>query len=225
VQGSFLQVPDGKTLSVVGGDIKVADGSLYASGGRIDMASVASSGEVLPNVADLGVASFGRLGKIEVSRSSSERPVIDGNEIGNVDASGEGGGWIFIRGGEFVADNAFIFADTRGDGEGQGIDIGVTGQVTVRNGALITADTFDSGSGGDLTVEAGSLEVREGAQVSAGTFGSGDGGQLLVEADRVFLSGDGATFFTGIDSRANPGSSGDAGDLTVRVESLEVRGG
>jgi hypothetical protein len=142
VKGSLLQVPAGETLSVVGGDIQIADGSLYAPGGRIDMVSVASPEEVLPNAADLGMASFARLGRIEVSHASSERPVIDGNEIGNVDASGEGGGRIFIRGGQFVADNAFIFADTRGSGEGQGMDIGVTGQVTVRNGAGITVDTL-----------------------------------------------------------------------------------
>src|SRR5918999_2046495 len=145
VQGSRLQVPAGETLSVVGGDIRIADGTLYAPGGRINMVSVASQGDVLPNAPDLGVASFERLGRIEVSHSSSERPVIDSNKISNVDASGEGGGRIFIRGGEFVAENAFIFADTRGSGEGQGIDMGVTGQVTMRNGARITADTQGSG--------------------------------------------------------------------------------
>jgi hypothetical protein len=134
--------------------------------------SVASPGEVLPNAPDLGVASFERLGRIEVSHSFSSgppriipspHPVIDGHITGNVDASGEGGGRIFIRGGELVADNAFIFADTLGSREGQGIDIGITGQVTMRNRALITADTLGSGSGGDLTVEAGSLEMRNGA--------------------------------------------------------------
>src|SRR5919198_2969664 len=91
VQGSRLQVPAGEKLSVVGGDIRIADGSLYAPGGRIDMVSVASPGEVLPNAPDLGVASFERLGKIEVSHSSSERPLVDsslppedlGNVIGN----------------------------------------------------------------------------------------------------------------------------------------------
>jgi filamentous hemagglutinin family protein len=49
VQGSLLQVPVGETLSVVGGDIRIADGTLYAPGGRIDMVSVASPGEVLPH--------------------------------------------------------------------------------------------------------------------------------------------------------------------------------
>src|SRR5918992_2216496 len=106
VQGSRLQVPAGETLSVVSGDIRIADGSLYAPGGRIDMVSVASPGEVLPNAPDLGVDSFEQLGRIEVSHSSSERPLVDpslppedpGNVIGNVDTRGEGGGRIFIRG-------------------------------------------------------------------------------------------------------------------------------
>jgi filamentous hemagglutinin family protein len=232
VQGSRLQVPDGETLSVVGGDIRIADGTLYAPGGRIDMVSVASPGEILPNAPDLGMASFERLGRIEVSHSSSERPRVDpslppgapGNDIGNVDASGEGGGRIFIRGGEFVAeDNAFIVANTWGSGEGQGIDIGVTGQVTVHNGARITAKTFGSGSGGDVTVEAGSLEVRNGAEISAGN--------VTVTADSVFL--DGATnfergLFTGIlaigvgDVRFG---MVEAGNITVTAGTLEVRNG
>jgi hypothetical protein len=92
VQGSFLQVPAGETLSVVGGDVQIADGVLYAPGGRIDIASVASQGEVVTNAPDLGAASFEKLGKIEISQSSSPRPEIDGNVIGNVDASGVGGG-------------------------------------------------------------------------------------------------------------------------------------
>ncbi len=70
VQGSLLQIPAGETLSVVGGDIRIADGSLYAPGGRIDMVSVASPGEVLPNAPDLGVDSSERLGRIEVLHSS-----------------------------------------------------------------------------------------------------------------------------------------------------------
>jgi large exoprotein involved in heme utilization and adhesion len=218
VQGSLLQVPAGETLSVVGGDIRIADGSLYAPGGRIDMVSVASPGEVIPDASDLGVASFEKLGKIEISHSSVPRPEIAGNEIANVDASGEGGGRIFIRGGEFVADNAFIFADTRGSGEGQGIDIGVTGQITMRNGALITADTLGSGSGGDLTVEAGSLEMRHGAEIHTATLGSGSGGDLTVGAGSLEMQ-EGAFIGT------TTFGSGDGGQLSVEAGSLEMRHG
>src|SRR5919108_5735807 len=222
VQGSLLKVRAGETLSVVGGDIRIADGSLYAPGGRIDMVSVASPGEVLPNAPDLGVASFERLGRIEVSYSSSERPLINpslgpivDNVIGNVDASVAGGGRIFIRGGELVADNALIQSRTRGAVDGGGIDIEVTGELAVRNGAQIEANTFGSGSGGDVTVTADSvflsgdgasftgifarnitvtavnLEVRNGAIIRASNFATEQGSNVTVTADRVFLSGDG----------------------------------
>ena len=41
VQDSVLQVPDGKELSLVGGDIEIVDGNLYAPDGRVALASVA----------------------------------------------------------------------------------------------------------------------------------------------------------------------------------------
>jgi hypothetical protein len=172
------------------------------------------------------VASFEQLGRIEVSHSSPERPPIDPSidpsrepivYIGNVDTSGEGGGRIFIRGGELVADNGWILADTPGSEEGQGIDIGATGQVTMRNGASISASALNGGPGGNVTVTADSvslsgittgiavrtistgiaarnitvtasnLEMRNGAGILADD-------NVTVTADRMFLSGDGANF-------------------------------
>jgi filamentous hemagglutinin family protein len=242
VQGSLLKVRAGETLSVVGGDIQIADGSLYAPGGRIDIVSVASPGEVLPHAPDLGVDSFERLGRIEVSHSSSERPRrIEGDVIGNVDASGEGRGRIFIRGGELVADNGSTSANTWGSEEGQGIiDIGVTGQVTMRNEAeirggnvIVTADRvslygtptaiieFPSTNilafPGNVAIQAGSLEVRNGATIEASRLSQEPeqgSGNMTVTADRVFLSGDEAAF-AGVY----------ANNMTVTAGSLEVRNG
>jgi filamentous hemagglutinin family protein len=47
VQGSTLQVPEGKVLSVAGGDVQIVGGQLVAASGRMQIASVASSGEVM----------------------------------------------------------------------------------------------------------------------------------------------------------------------------------
>jgi large exoprotein involved in heme utilization and adhesion len=220
VKGSLLQVPAGETLSVVGGDIQIADGSLYAPGGRIDMVSVASPGEVLPNAPDLGVASFERLGRIEVSHSSSKRPRIAGNFIGNVDTSGEGGGRIFIRGGELVADNAWIWSDTRGGGEGQGIDIEVTGQVTMRNGASITADTLGSGSGGDLTVKADKMFLSgDFTDILARALGgvSSDLGDITVTAGSLEVR-------NGAGIHTSPFVQGEGGDVTVTADRVLLSG-
>ena len=69
VQGSYLKVPDGETLSLVGGDITLKDATLYAPGGEIDLVSVASAGEVTLGASGPGVDSFARLGNIEIKRS------------------------------------------------------------------------------------------------------------------------------------------------------------
>jgi len=105
IQGSALQVPAGQTVSVIGGDIEIVSGALVASGGRINLASVATAGEVGMNpaepMASLQVETFARLGRIAL---------VDAF----LDASGTGGGTIAIRGGRLLVDQSFIFADTQG---------------------------------------------------------------------------------------------------------------
>jgi filamentous hemagglutinin family protein len=90
VQGSELSVPEGDTLSMVGGDIAiVGDGdpasdapNLAAPGGQINLASVASSGDVgfnpVSERSELEVESFEQLGDMLIA------------EGGLVDVSGEG---------------------------------------------------------------------------------------------------------------------------------------
>jgi filamentous hemagglutinin family protein len=100
IQGSSLTVADGKTVSVVGGDItSVGNGplteksppTLGALGGRLQLVSVASPGEMvfsrLDLAPDLRGDGFAHLGRIELSQGAL------------VDASGEGGGSVLLRGG------------------------------------------------------------------------------------------------------------------------------
>jgi len=79
VQEAALAVPAGETLSLIGGDIGISGtevdgtGVLTAPGGRFNLASVASSGEVILNAAgtapDLEVNSFTTLGDIKKNRN------------------------------------------------------------------------------------------------------------------------------------------------------------
>jgi filamentous hemagglutinin family protein len=117
IQGSALQVPVGQTASVIGGDMTIVGNvgntpstaalvpTLGAPGGRIQLVSAASAGEVGVNPADptapLQVGTFAHLGRIAL---------VDAF----LDASGIGGGTVVIRGGRLLVDQAFVFADTRG---------------------------------------------------------------------------------------------------------------
>ncbi len=222
VQGSAIELKEGETLSLVGGDFDFVGTGLDSQGqptsflgapsGRINLASVASSGEVSLGTTGLGLHGFTQLGQITLSQNSL------------VSTDGLGGGRIFIRGGRLVADSAFITANTLGDQDGKSIDINVTGEL-LDNDAQIQAVTVGTGAAGDITLKAGKLAVRNGASIFAGTLGKGRGGDVSVEAADMLLSGDGAQFFTGISAVAAPGSAGAAGNVTVKAGKLAVRNG
>src|SRR5205823_14640516 len=120
---------------------------------------------------DLGAESVERLANTRISQE------------GLVSTSGEGGGAIFIRGGEFVMDSSRMLAETLGDQDGVCIDVKVK-SLSLTNGAQMSTST--------------------------GTSSSGKGGKLSVEADRVFLSGNHprGSFPSGLFARAS--STGDA---------------
>ena len=116
VQGGHLSVTPGQTMALVGGDIIVQGGTLdngatqparlLAPSGHIQLASAASPGELLAGTLDLipniNGQSFGALGAIDVSQQSA------------LDVSGEHGGTISIRGGQFVLNEATLTAKTTG---------------------------------------------------------------------------------------------------------------
>lgn len=108
---------------------------------------------------------------------------------------------------------------------------GVSAGVVVPTG-LFTA-TLGTGSAGDLTVNARQLTVAEGAQVSASAAGAGKGGNLTVNAESVQLRGvsEDGRFLSGLLTSSSlltvEGQKGTAaaGDLTVNTQRLVVQDG
>jgi filamentous hemagglutinin family protein len=212
VQGSQLSVSAGQGIELIGGNITVqsetlADGTnqaaqLSARGGRIHLASAASPGEVLSSTLDyapnINGQSFGTLGTIQISQKSG------------IDASGDGGGTVLIRGGRFVLDNSTVSANTTGPAvgpllgqPGAGIDIQVSQDVVIKN--------------------TGVLETNVSPNVAPGI---GSGG-VRVTADRIEILGipDFETPpFTGIRSTVASGSTGgNSGDVRLTANSIVVK--
>ena len=70
IQESPLQVPDRETLSLIGGNLHISGGLfgfLSAAGGMINLASVASPGDVPVNLQEFSDSSFARLGDVSLS--------------------------------------------------------------------------------------------------------------------------------------------------------------
>jgi large exoprotein involved in heme utilization and adhesion len=165
------------------------------------------------------------LGKIEISHSSAPRPEINGLEIVNVDTSGEGGGSIFIRGGQFVMNHSRVFADNWGTQDSLGgIDIQADTLSLARS--FITAEVLASGRGGNISIKTGSLELMDFSIIDNGSqvffddegnlfTGSGNAGTIEIKArDTIKMSFSGIANFTE--------GEGDAGNISIETGSLEL---
>jgi filamentous hemagglutinin family protein len=205
-QGSTLQVPEGATLSVVGGEVQIVGGMLQAPGGRIQLASVATAGEVTPMTSgvesDLQVDSAARLGGITLSQNA------------RVDASGNGGGTVRIRAGRLLVDQSTLVANNQGqrNGMGLGVDLATTVETVLTPGTTITANSQGAGRARDLRVTTGSLRM-EGAVLGSTASQNGQAGSIEVQATQVALTG-------GARISSNTQGAGQGG--TVRVTATDT---
>jgi filamentous hemagglutinin family protein len=196
IQQSTLAVQDGKSISLIGGDIVMDGGSVQAPGGQINLASVQSPGEVpvdpaTPSVTEF-TATFPQQGQITLQNSAQ------------LDASGEGGGRIVIRGGRLLVDNSKIEANTTGAGNGQGIDVAVVNDLSLLNGGQIKAlSPAGLGAGGNIKVSAQSVLLDGGGAVDENFFPST---QISTSTGDLFLGG----------------GSGRGGDIVIQTGSLEL---
>lgn len=226
IEGSSLQVSERKILSIVGGDIEIkGQGSvesdspnLNAPGGRVELASVASAGEVGVNGEIPNEMSVERFGRIEVNQGAF------------VSVLGEGGGQVSIRGGQFVMDSSLVAARTLGSQDGEGIAIH-TDRMSMSGGSIINADTVGEGKAGDIHVTTDSLLIEQGSQLVGGTQNTGQGGDIEVTAHRVAVSGSGTPVGeTGVapsqivNWTTGP-LQGNGGDIRISGESIQITEG
>ena len=233
MSGSSLQMLAGKTLSAVGGDITIVGGSLAspqapslsAPSGRINLVSVASSGEVgLPTsdqAESMDIGTFERLGEVTIAQGAL------------LDTSGNGGGTSVIRGGRLLVDNGTIAANNTGntDSPGLGIDVQVRGDVRLTGEAIIisTNGSFSQGRGGSIAVRAGNITVEGGATIFTGgdVFSQGRGGDIAVmaPAGAISLNAGGRSESGGIVTGSLPFSSSDLGEIRVQAGTLKLTNG
>ncbi len=223
---SSLEVPEGKTLSFVAGDIEISGGNLKAPDGKIILVSLASSGTAtLTDTTEIQVSATS-FGQIELSDSAS------------VNVDGEISGRVIIRSGLLTVDRARISANTTGSSEGSlvssleaGIDIEVAENVKLINSTLLEANVTGPRDGGHINVNAGeSLEVRDSI---VRTFAplpmtGGDLGDIEIHADTVLLSTDTpptADFGPIVGLSSLTSGPGNPGDIRVTANALQMQGG
>jgi filamentous hemagglutinin family protein len=210
------------------GDLTITTGELFVNGGGQIGAGTFGSG----NGGNLTVNAK----TIQVTGTTPNGQYASGLFTqANRDSTGKAGDLTITTGELFVNGGGRISAGTAGLGNGGNLTVNAkTIQVTgtTSNGlfpsGLSTRDARGStGKAGDLTITTGELFVSGGGDIDASTYGSGNGGNLTVNAKTIQVTGtspDGQ-YASGLFARAEPGSTGKAGDLTIKTHELFVQGG
>lgn len=205
VNGASLTGASGRSLSFVGGNVSLTDTDVSLEQGRIDMAAVASAGEVAFGASTLD-ASNPAMGSLTVRRSL-------------INAFDEPGTSVYIRAGQFVVtDNSLVVSTTTQAAQRTTIDIDVD-RLELRSSAIATA-ALNTATGANIDVRADQVLIADGAAMLASSDSSGVGGNVTIDAREVTMQGGFSVLGTG-----SVNGSGGAGDLTIDADVIDIADG
>ena len=130
-----------------------------------------------------------------------------------------------------VSRGIFTFAAITATGRGGAVIVTVP-ELRISDGAVINARTDNARRGGNITLNLNHLTLTEGGQVITSTLIAGRAGNISVQADRVQISGSAPTLGTSNEGNGASGlftntrsGSGDGGNITLRLNDLEMNDG
>ena len=199
VNGSFLEVSEGKTLGLVGGEVSITESAELLSGGEIE---IESKGRTV-------------LGDINVS--NSRMAVRSGGE-----------GRIFFRGGKLTVDNSNIRLDSTSAESQIEIDVTGMDLTKNSNINLSSAGKTDDTNNSKVVIGINNLDVLEVNNSSITTKRSDEldkartGDVLITAKNRVKLSGKSDDEPATINVETS--GEGDAGNIDIETPVLEMEG-
>jgi filamentous hemagglutinin family protein len=239
---SGLSVLDSKTLSIIGGEIVVVgdpNSVNYAlatsgTGGRINLISVTSPGEVNLSLSDLGTSSFSSFGNISFSNSAyifagGADPTTDsggtlfvrGNQMSfsnlGIITDGYAPGQVDVKGGSFsLIDGASISAWNYGDSaQKASVKADLSGDFIMSNASSIDTSNMSSGRAGDVDIHAANVNISGGSGVFSHSKDSGRAGDITINSPTISLSE--LSYL-----QSNAVLSGNAGDITLNATDLTM---
>ena len=198
-EGVGLEVSSEESLTLVGGDINLAGGNIFAPGGRVELGGLSVAGEISINTDGSLIFPEDRArGNVNLTNSAE------------VNVSAGGGGSIAVNASNINLDGAFGgtrlragIATDSGSPTAQAGDIilNATHNINVSQGSSIInrVATTGVGNAGEINITTTNLFLTQGGEISSGTFGLGNGGAITIDATDT-ISADGAITINDIDS-------------------------
>jgi filamentous hemagglutinin family protein len=213
---SSLQVPNGQSLLLVGGNIFINGGKLFAPGGRVELAGIGGTGTVKLNI-------NGNLLNLDVPESIAGANIFltKGAEVNVFADGGSFGGDIAINAQNLTLNQKSIFsAGIDADlgslfAQAGNIEIKAKENITLNNGSLISIFMLEKAlvNGGNLEIFTDSLDLIDGSSIQNLNFGAlfiGNAGNIQINAtESVTVSSD-SLVISGSDS-------GNTGNIVINA--------
>ncbi|MFB2769094.1 filamentous hemagglutinin N-terminal domain-containing protein [Pelatocladus sp. BLCC-F211] len=216
-------VQSGKTLALVGGNVSLDGGIVYAPGAKVELGGLSQAGTVGLNP-DGSLSFPSGVAKADVSLQNLATVYVVGGGGGSINVNARN--LDISGGGDIVA----------GIESGLGTPSAQAGDIVVNasGGVKIEGDSnfssrirnivFPSGQGnaGNVIINANSLEGTGRFVIGSFSFGGGNAGKVTITAtDKVSLQGlEGEG--SGIGSSVDPFSTGSANDIEINTRSLSL---
>ena len=221
-----LEVNQGNTLALIGGNIFLDGGNLTAEAGSIKLGGVADNELVRFDLTESGL-------NFNYSEVSNFKDINLAN-ASSLEVSGRGGGEVGVQGKEvIITDGSAILADTLGDVNGGKLQIDASELLVVAGTAselpFISRLSTDvapgaTGNGGDIELNSANIIIADGAQVISSSYGEGNTGNIKVNADYIELfSGSPILNSSGLFTLVF--GKGIGGDIDINANNILVSGG
>lgn len=226
-----LEVENGKTLALIGGNLLLESSILDAPGGRIELGSVAGNGFVYLDVIDeaytVGYAGVENFGDIKLAAGT----LVNAGSLPIQDSSGA----IQIQGRNINIDDSLIFAVNFGSNTGDRLHsivgnsliINTTESLKLNGASNILTVAQNSSNAGNIWITAkDSLELGAESFIASQVCSlggncenvTGNGGNIIIETRRLLLQ-DGASI------EASTFGAGNTGNILVRAtDSIDLIG-
>ncbi|MGL5940171.1 MAG: filamentous hemagglutinin N-terminal domain-containing protein [Waterburya sp.] len=213
-----LIVDPGQTLALIGGNLEVDNGVLFAPGGRIELGSVASFAVVdLASLNDgwtFGYEQVQNFQNIQLSQAYIDTSDFYGNlPSGNIQ----------LRSREITVNQSQLGGINFTANPGEILSIKATEFLAITNNSLLTNSTVSTGTAGDIEIETGRLIINTSTITTEAQGRGGRGGNITIDAfESIEIDGKGkfAELITKTTSTA-----GDSGNINITTENFILRDG
>jgi filamentous hemagglutinin family protein len=216
-----LRVPNGQSLLLVGGNVSMDAGGLYAFGGRVELGGVSGAGTVGLNA---NGTQFSLSFPDGIERSDI---LLNNGAIVNVRADNGGTIAINARSLDILRQSSLQAGIAEGLGavnsKAGNIEINAQAAINLKDASEIrnSVQLRGTGQSGDINIHAGSLSLTNGAEVTASTFGRGDAGNITITARNTVWADEIRNYNpSGVFSTVLPTGVGNGGRIDITTGSL-----